>query len=262
MEIPELSDSVDILGVRVDCLDQTRLIDCALGWAQESEPRTIYYVNAHCMNIAWSDHVYKKILADASLVYADGVSITWSSKILGGTRLEKMTGADWMDALCSQAATRELKLYILAGKPGVAKAAANNLQKRYAALKIVGFADGYFLEKDQDAVLEEIYQAKPNILFVGMGTPLQEKWIDSHRASLVAPVCWAVGGLMEYLSGDLRRAPGWMLSSGLEWFWLLMLQPRQKWRRYLLGNPLFIYRVLRQKLLWRIPGSEQKKGRN
>jgi len=262
MENPELPDSVEILGIRVDCLDETRLIDCALNWVHERAPRTICYVNAHSMNIAWSDLTYQKILAEASLVYADGVSIVWSSKILSGTRLEKMTGADWMAALCSQAASRGVTLHILAGKPGIAKATANNLQKRYAALKIVGFADGFFLEKDQDAVLEEISIVKPDILFVGMGTPLQEKWIHSHRTNIAAPVCWAVGGLFDYFSGDLRRAPGWMLSSGLEWFWLLLIQPRQKWRRYLLGNPLFVYRVLRQKLLRSTPRSDPKKGRS
>lgn len=262
MEIPDLSDSVDILGVRVDCLDETHLIAYAMSWAQEHEPRTICYVNAHSMNIAWSDHDYKKILANASLVYADGVSIAWSSSFLGGPQLKKMTGADWIADLCGRAAAEKLTIYILAGKPGVAKAAANNLQKQVAGLKIVGFADGYFQDKDQDAVLEEISKVRPNILFVGMGTPLQEKWIDSHRASIPAPVCWAVGGLFDYFSGDLNRAPGWMLSSGLEWLWLLMIQPRQKWRRYLMGNPLFIYRVLRQKLSWSFYSSEPKNRRS
>lgn len=254
MEIPELPDSVEILGVRVDCLDEARLIDYAMRWAQDCEPRTIYYVNAHSINVAWSDLDYKNSLANASLVYSDGISIAWSSRILGRTRLEKMTGADWIANLCGQVVSRKLTIYILAGKPGVAKAAANSLQKLYAGLRIVGYADGYFQEKDQAAVLDEISTVRPNILFVGMGTPLQEKWIDYHRASIAAPVCWAVGGLFDYFSGELNRAPGWMLSSGLEWFWLLLIQPRKKWRRYLLGNPLFVYRVIRQKLLSRIRG--------
>jgi N-acetylglucosaminyldiphosphoundecaprenol N-acetyl-beta-D-mannosaminyltransferase len=248
MEIPELPDSVDILGVRVDCLDVNQLIEDAALWAQGSEPRTILYVNAHCINIAWSDSEYRKILANASRVYADGVSIAWSSRFLAGKRLVKMTGADWLADFCRQAVARRLSIYLLGGKPGVAQAAANNLQNRFAGLKIVGFADGYFQEKSQAAVLDEIANKKPDFLFVGMGTPIQEKWINSNRPHIAAPVCWAVGGLFEYYSGGLHRAPRWMVASGLEWLWLLLIQPRQKWRRYLLGNPLFIIRVLRQKL--------------
>jgi N-acetylglucosaminyldiphosphoundecaprenol N-acetyl-beta-D-mannosaminyltransferase len=243
-----LPETVNILGNRVDCLNVEQLLTTAVRWALESTPRTILYVNAHCMNIAWSDPDYREILGKASLVYADGISIAWSSRILGGCRLEKMTGADWIQEMCNIAASRDLKLYFLGGRPGVAETAARNLQKRYPGLKIVGFSDGYFQLKSQETILEEISSVHPNIVFAGLGTPLQEKWIDQFRTSITAPVCWAVGGLFEYLSGDLRRAPGWMSKFGLEWLWLLIVQPRDKWRRYLLGNPLFVYRVLRQRL--------------
>jgi N-acetylglucosaminyldiphosphoundecaprenol N-acetyl-beta-D-mannosaminyltransferase len=248
METSDLPESVNILGVKVDCLDVNQLMLHATSWAQETEPHTILYVNAHCMNIAWSDNEYRKILANASLVYADGVSIAWSGRLLEGKRLEKMTGADWIEEFCTQAILRQLTIYLLGGKPGVAQTAANYLQNRFAGLRIVGFADGYFQGKSQETVLDELARMKPNFLFVGMGTPIQEKWIDRNRTSIPVPVCWAVGGLFEYFSGDLHRAPGWMASTGLEWLWLFLIQPRQKWRRYLLGNPLFVYRILRQKL--------------
>jgi N-acetylglucosaminyldiphosphoundecaprenol N-acetyl-beta-D-mannosaminyltransferase len=239
-------EHVTILNTRIDCLNLDRLLSTALDWAKGDAPHTILYVNAHCMNIAATDKAYQKILHEASLVYSDGISIAWSSRLLGGCRLEKLTGADWIIDLCERCAGEGIGIYLLGGKPGVAQRATATLQNCIPGLRIAGYSDGYFHQKSPEIVLGEINTLLPQIVLVGMGSPLQEKWIQGHRAEITAPVCWAVGGLFEYLSGDLRRAPSWMSSLGLEWLWLLLIQPREKWRRYLVGNPRFILRVLHQ----------------
>jgi N-acetylglucosaminyldiphosphoundecaprenol N-acetyl-beta-D-mannosaminyltransferase len=158
-----------------------------------------------------------------------------------------MTGADWIHDFCQQAQQVGLRLYILAGEPGIARLASDNLQNKYPGLKIVGCSDGWFSERSQSDVIHEINAASPHVVFIGLGVPRQEKWIAGRRKQIEAPVCWGVGALFDYVAGVEARVPRLMNLLALEWFWRLIMDPRGKWRRYLLGNPLFIYQVLRQK---------------
>ena len=240
-------DKVNILDVGVARLDLPGLLAQVQEWSRDQERRTIFYVNAHCFNIARQDAAYRNILAAADLVYADGISVAWAARFLSGAHLTKMTGADWIHDFCQQAQQVGLRLYILAGEPGIARLASDNLQNKYPGLKIVGCSDGWFSERSQSDVIHEINAASPHVVFIGLGVPRQEKWIAGRRKQIEAPVCWGVGALFDYVAGVEARVPRLMNLLALEWFWRLIMDPRGKWRRYLLGNPLFIYQVLRQK---------------
>lgn len=247
--------TANILGVGVACLDFPGILSLVGRWSSQPQLRTILYVNAYCFNTACSDSHYQDILQNADLVYADGISVVWAGRFLNSCTLHKMTGADWIYNFATWAEARPhsgaggLRVYLLGSRPGVARRARDHLQGRYSALEIVGTADGYFQDKSEAQVLMEIERSSPHVVFVGMGTPVQEKWIAAHREEISAPVCWAVGALFDYLAGDEARVPGWMYRLGLEWLWRLLVDPVGKWRRYLLGNPLFVYRVVRHKYL-------------
>jgi N-acetylglucosaminyldiphosphoundecaprenol N-acetyl-beta-D-mannosaminyltransferase len=157
-----------------------------------------------------------------------------------------MTGADWIDDLCSLAVRRRLSLFLLGGSPGAAEGAMSVLAQRHPGVRIVGTASGYNVSPE---VIATINRLRPDILLVGMGTPTQEKWIDAHRAELDVPVVWAVGAVFDFVTGRIRRGPGWMTEHGMEWICRLVAEPRKLWRRYLIGNPYFFYRVLRERLL-------------
>lgn len=240
-------DVSQILGVKVACLGRGAMLTRVIRWTGAGQDRSVYYVNAHCMNLAQQDQEYREILAGADLVYADGISIVWAGRMLGGCRLEKMTGADWIWDYCALAEESAIRTYILAGEPGVAQAAAAKLIGLYPGIQIAGAADGFFIEKDEREVLDEINSSRAEVLLVGMGVPLQEKWIARHRDRIDARVCWGVGALFDYVAGVEPRTPGWMYSAGLEWLWRLMFDPANKWRRYLLGNPAFVLRVLQER---------------
>jgi N-acetylglucosaminyldiphosphoundecaprenol N-acetyl-beta-D-mannosaminyltransferase len=226
-------------------VDVNGLLTLVLNWSQSEQKRTIFYVNAHCLNLAYEDSKFRQLLNWADLVYSDGISVVWTSRLFHGCRLYKMTGADWIDEFSISAVQEGLRVYILAGKPGVAQLAAHNLLKTYPSMQIVGSCDGYFIEKDERRVFEEIHANKPHIVFVGMGTTAQENWIGIHRSEIDAPVCWAVGALFDFVAGIEPRVPGWMNTLALEWLWRWMMDPVGKWRRYLVGNPLYIYRIFR-----------------
>jgi len=186
---------------------------------------------------------YLKILQSMDLVYPDGISIVWGSRLLGGCKLKKMTGADWIFNFCQLAERSGISIYIIAGKPGVAKHACKSLINKYPKLKICGIRDGYYSEISEDDLIDEINNVSPDVVFVGMGVPIQEEWIDSHRAEISAPVCWGVGALFDYVAGIEPRVPPWMNKLGLEWLWRLIVDPLGKWKRYLIGNLSFISRA-------------------
>lgn len=237
-----------ILGVQVSSLTVPQIMGRLAEWVQQDQPRNIFYVNAHSLNLAWQDNHLRNLLNRADLVYPDGISVVWSAQYLFGCRMQKITGADWVHDYCQQAAQFGWRTYILGGRPGVASQASANLLIKYPGLQIVGHADGFFQAKSVTQVLDEIHQTEAQVVFVGMGTPQQEMWIDANREAIRAPVCWAVGAMLDFVAGTEPRAPRLVRALALEWFWRLCMDPRGKWRRYILGNPLFVYRVLRQHL--------------
>jgi len=239
--------TVNILGVDIQCANLENILITVYKWSLGDKRRSVFYVNAHCFNTAAIDNLYFQILTEADLVYPDGISVVWSSRFLGGCRLTKMTGADWIQDFCKYASSKEIKIYILGGKPGIAEKAVKNLLAIYPNLQILGFSDGYFIDKSNEQIINEINELRPQVLFVGMGTPIQEKWIFEMRNKINVPVCWAVGALFDYLADVESRVPKWMYSTGLEWLWRLIVDPAGKWKRYIIGNPLFAYRILRQK---------------
>jgi N-acetylglucosaminyldiphosphoundecaprenol N-acetyl-beta-D-mannosaminyltransferase len=230
-----------LLGVRIDCLRLPELLEAAVQSGRQRQRQTILYVNAHCMNVQYRDRVYRDILADADIVYCDGAGVVLAAHLTGQTIPERMTGADWIEDLCRTAREHDLSLYLLGGAPEAVHGTATVLRKRYPGLRIAGEKAGYDLGPD---IVGEINQKRPDILLVGMGTPKQEKWIARHRSALDIPVVWAVGGLFDVVSGRIPRGPRWMTQHGLEWLCRLVIEPRRLWRRYLLGNPRFLWRVL------------------
>lgn len=240
--------STNVLGVRVHGVDEAGLLALARAWSRARTRRTILYVNAHCLNAAYLDPDYRELLNRADLVYADGIGPVVAGRFLGSNHLQKTTGSDWIRGFCRMAGPEGLRLYLLAGRAGVVEAARERMLAEYLGLQIVGVSDGYFQTKREAEVLEDIDRTRPDVLFVGMGTPRQEAWIARHRQAISAPLCWAVGSLFDLFGGVEAWPPGWAGALGLQWFWRWMMDPVGKFRRYMLGNPLFLSRVLRQRL--------------
>ena len=242
---PAWPGAVHLLGVRIDKLHLVDLLSLAATAARRRIRTTILYVNIHCMNVSQADPAYRQILREADVVYCDGTGVRLGARLAGENIPERMTGADWVDDLCRVAVRDSLALFLVAGRPDVAAAAATLLRIKHPGLRIAGTAPGY----DAGAsVVAAINSSQADILLVGMGTPTQEKWIAAHRHELQVPVVWAVGALFDFVTGRIPRGPRWMTNNGLEWLCRLVAEPRKLWRRYLIGNPLFFARVLGARL--------------
>ena len=241
-------NKVEILGVHVSCAKRENVLQIPLEWASQPHKRTILYVNAHCLNLTINDPVYRATLNTADLVYSDGISVVWAAKYLGGCKLEKVTGRDWIHDFCELIQKNPLRVYLLGGKPGIAQTARRKLIFQYPGLQIVGTHSGFLDWLNTPDLIAEINQANPHILLVGMGTPRQEMWLAAHREKIEVPVCWAVGALFDYVAGVEPPVPNWLNQLNLEWLWRMLIDPVGKWQRYLIGNPIFLYRILNQKL--------------
>ena len=199
------------------------------------------FINAHCLNIACRDPEYRAVLEAADAVWPDGSGVKLAGRILGFRVPENVNGTDMFPLLCAN----PYRIYMLGAAPGVAETAMKKAAAAFPEAKFVGASPGFFAdEADERAVIDRINALDPDVLLVAMGVPLQEKWIHRHRAELKCGVALAVGGLLDFVSGRIPRAPMWMRKCGIEWCYRLYREPVRLFRRYVIGNPLFVLRLL------------------
>lgn len=243
---------INILGVQVE---QIRLADILTTIQQAVLTRQrvlITHVNVTGLCIAYEQEWYRQFLNQTDLVYCDGMGVQLGARLLGHRLPERFTLADWIWPLAEMAAREGLSMYLLGNPPGVAEQASARLRQRYPELIIAGARHGFFEKTagraENEAVLQQINTAHPDILLVGFGMPTQERWLKDNWAHLDVRVAITCGALFEYISGDLPRGPAWMTQHYLEWLARMLISPRRYAARYLRDNPLFFYRVLKQRL--------------
>lgn len=209
----------------------------------------VFFVNAHCFNMAQKKEGYFKALAEADLVLNDGAGIKLASLFTPVRFKENMNGTDLIPKLVSLANDRNEGIYLLGGSPGIAEKAKLQLEKRYPGVQIKGFHDGYFDKSEEDRIIEDINQTGAKLLILGMGVPLQEVWIDEHSDFLKnIRISVAGGAILDFISGRVSRAPVWMRKSGTEWLYRLYLEPKRMFRRYFFGGFVFVYHIIKLKL--------------
>jgi exopolysaccharide biosynthesis polyprenyl glycosylphosphotransferase len=237
-------DKSRLLGIDIDSLTAGQFLDRIDTFIKSGKPHQISYLNADCLNKCWSDRLYREVISESDLVYADGMGVVWASRLFGNPLPERLNANDLLPQFCQRSEEKNYRIFLLGGEKGIAEKTAEDLKTKYPNLQIVGCHHGYFSgKKEEEDVITLIHESKVDILIVGMGAPKQELWIKNNIDRLGAPVAWGVGGLLDYSAKGLQRAPVWMRKAGMEWFWRLCLEPRRLWRRYLLGNLLFTFRV-------------------
>lgn len=214
----------------------------------------VAFVNADCVNIAARDPGYLADLQAMDWVFADGIGVKLAGQLLQQPVRANVNGTDLFPRLCEEMARERRRLFLLGAAPGVAQAAGDWALSTYPGLVLAGTHHGYYPADELPAVLEGIRLAQADVLLVGMGAPRQERWIQAHAAATSATVVMGVGGLFDYYAGNIPRAPLWMRRSGLEWLFRLLQEPRRLARRYLIGNWIFMMRVIGDRLRGNIRG--------
>ncbi|CAN5911085.1 WecB/TagA/CpsF family glycosyltransferase [soil metagenome] len=246
------TERVNVLGVGVDALTVEGLHEEIRHFVRTEGHALVLNANVHCLNLAYKDRELQDLLNGAEIVFCDGSGVVLAARILGHRIPERITYADWMWQLTDFASSEGFSLYFLGARPGVASAAAERLQRSYPELTIAGVHHGYFDQSpgshESMAVIEKINASSPDILVLGFGMPLQERWLMNNWANVEARVALSGGAVFDYVSGELRRGPRILTDHGFEWLARLIVEPGRLWRRYIVGNPIFLLRVLRQRL--------------
>lgn len=213
----------------------------AQGW----QPTRLAFLNAHCANIARKDWQYEAALKSADAILPDGSGVELAARLEGKQLNENLNGTDLFPVLCRCFAFRKIPIFLLGGRQGVADAAADEAQRIAPNLKIAGTHHGFFAPQDEEAVIEKINRSGARVVMVAFGVPQQDIFLARIAPRLNAPVTMGVGGLFDFISGRIPRAPLWLRKRGLEWIYRLRQEPKRMWRRYILGNATFVGNAVR-----------------
>jgi N-acetylglucosaminyldiphosphoundecaprenol N-acetyl-beta-D-mannosaminyltransferase len=237
---------VELFGVPVDALTMDEAVDRIRGWVTTGIEHQHVSLNAAKVVEMTKNSALAELIGACDLISADGKSVVWASRVLGQPLPERVCGIDLMERLVDAAARDGHSVFFLGARPEVVAKMATVLQERHPGLVIAGYHHGYW--QDDEEVIDAIRAAHPDYLFLGIPSPRKEFWLNLHLAELKVPVAIRVGGSFDVVAGLYRRAPRWVGERGLEWMWRLAQEPRRMWRRYLIGNSLFITLVLRERL--------------
>ena len=234
---------IDVMGVHFDNLSKGEFVDKAREMIAAGDKGYVVTPNAEIAYEAAHDDSFRQLLNGACMVLPDGAGVILGAKILGTPIREKVAGIEFGDAVCEMLAKTGGSAYLLGGKPGVAEAAAEKLKEKHPGLKICGTADGYF--QDEGPVIEKINAVKPDVLFVCLGAPKQEKFMKTHMDELDVHLMLGLGGSLDGYAGIAKRAPQWMINLSLEWLYRLIKDPKRLGR--MMRLPKFVMICVREK---------------
>ena len=245
-----MPDQFTLFGVNIDNVSMREALDKIMSSLKRpvqtklQQPTTFAFVNADCANKYYENEQYQKTLNTFSAVFADGIGVKIAAQLSGQRLKENVNGTDMFPRLCKHLDASQKRIFLLGAKATVIEKVAKKLAKEYPGIVIADYVDGYSYNDNQTALRKRINQAKADILFVAMGAPRQEDWIRANKSCLNVSTMIGVGGLFDFYSETVARAPEWIRELSMEWVWRLAVQPLDKGRRYLIGNPLFLTRAL------------------
>ena len=240
-----MDNFVHINGVPIQNITMSEALPLIARWVKDEDRHCVFFVNADCINIsARHPEYHASLTAPDVAVFADGIGIRLAGQLSQQPIRDNVNGTDMFPLLCHQCAENGQSIFLLGGKAGIAEATRTRMTDRFPGVPIVGAHHGFFDPDNCDEVIDHINASGADIVLVGFGAPRQELFIRQHRERLKASVVMGVGGLFDFYSGRIKRAPEVLRNNGLEWTWRLAMEPKRLWKRYLLGNFTFMGRVM------------------
>lgn len=241
--LEQRSSRIELFGIPLDNLTMVEAVAAVVQRLEGGQPQQICFVNADCANIARRDPRYLEALHRAGLVFADGIGMRLAGAALKTPIRDNVNGTDLFPRLCAALEGTGKGLYLLGARPGVAEGVCDWIASHYPGVHLAGCQHGFFPPEDEPAVIRRIADSGADVLLVAFGAPRQELWIDRHLDELGVRVAAGVGGLFDFYSGRIPRAPRWVRRLGMEWLYRLYQEPGRLWKRYLLGNPVFLFHL-------------------
>lgn len=242
---------VNILGVGISTINMDIALEVIEGWIAHRGSHYVCVTPVHSVMECQRDPELRRIYNASGMTTPDGMPLVCLSRLRGYHYVDRVYGPDLMLALCERSVTCGYRHFFYGGAEGVPEQLAAFLQGSFAGLQVVGTYSPPFrpltLEEEEE-IVRMINKATPDIVWIGLGAPKQERWMAAHVGRLMAPVLIGVGAAFDFHVGRKKQAPRWMQRNGLEWLFRLLTEPRRLWRRYLINNPLFVLLVLAQAL--------------
>ena len=241
------NERITILNTTIDVLNVTDTIRLVERYIEQKVPLHLMGVNADKINELNKNERLKQIVNSCGIINADGASVIKASKFLGKPLPERVAGIDLMQSLIELSEKQGYSVYLLGAKQEVVDKTASVLKEQHPCLKLVGVHNGYFKESDWVNISKELKSIHPDLVFVGITSPMKEYLIEFLQDDGNDSVFMGVGGSFDVLSGNIPRAPKWMQKAGLEWLFRVMQEPRRLFKRYFVGNWIFIKAVWKEK---------------
>jgi N-acetylglucosaminyldiphosphoundecaprenol N-acetyl-beta-D-mannosaminyltransferase len=243
---------LSIEGVRIDNIDSATALARIEEFADDRTrrlPRIVFFANVHSVHLARKDAQLLQHINDADLILPDGSGLALAGSLFGLPIRENINGTDFLPRVLAHAASRKWSVFLFGGREGIADRCARYLGIMYPGLRIVGTHHGHCASAEQESILSRVNARRPDLLLVGMGTPMQERWIHQNAAALDVGVCFGVGGFFDFLAGDKPRAPEWLRKAGMEWAFRFFNDPAGKWNRVVVEIPAFLGRVVTARIM-------------
>lgn len=209
-------------------------------------------INAHSYNVSRTDAYFREALQQSDVLIPDGISVVLAMKWLSGQKLTKIAGADLFFYEMNRLQQNGGKVFFLGSSQATLDKIKARAAKEFPGVQVYTYSPPYkpaFSDEDNAGMLAAVNAVQPDVLFVGMTAPKQEKWAYQHYAQLQVGHIGCIGAVFDFYAGTVKRAPGWMIKLGLEWLYRLVKEPQRMWRRYLIGNTKFVYYVVKEKYL-------------
>jgi N-acetylglucosaminyldiphosphoundecaprenol N-acetyl-beta-D-mannosaminyltransferase len=233
---------INIQGLSIHNIDYMLVLSFIKKYLNSADKKTICFISAHCVNVARKDSEYKSIVNNFDLILPDGIGMAFAGMMNKTPIKENLNGTDLIPRLFND--LKQLKVFLLGGKPGVVEKVKVNLENKFPSINIVGYMHGYF--SDEKEICNEMSKCNPDIILVAMGVPLQEKLIQKNKDKINTKLFIGVGGLFDFIAGINKRAPKCMRKLGLEWIYRIYQEPKRMWKRYIIGGPVFFYHAFKE----------------
>ena len=241
-----MSERITMMGCEIDNLTMEQTLQKIDGFIQSGLPHQHVVVNVDKLVKASHDAELRRIINDCALVNVDGMPVVWASRLLGKPLKERVAGVDLFEALMQRSARTGWRVFLLGAREEVVSEVKRQYELKYPGLTVAGYRNGYWKPEEEAGVVEQIREAKADLLFVAISSPKKEHFLGQYQAHMKIPFAMGVGGTFDVAVGRVKRAPLWMQRNGLEWFYRFLQEPRRMFRRYFIEDMAFVWLFLKE----------------
>ena len=237
---------IEMMGCQIDNLTMEETLQTVEGFIKSGKPHQHVVVNVDKVVKASRDPELRRIINECALINVDGMPVVWASRLVGKPLKERVAGVDLFESLMQRSASKGWRVYLLGAREDVVSGVKHLYEKKYPGLVVAGYRNGYWKPEEEAGVVEQIKDAKADLLFVAISSPKKEHFLGRYQAEMKIPFAMGVGGTFDVAVGKVKRAPVWMQNAGLEWFYRFLQEPRRMFKRYFVDDMAFFWLLLKE----------------